>query len=60
MELDGMMEELSIAPDTVWGGFDPPEQKRIRDFRHALPEAVNHAIAASKRQYPGIHKLGSD
>ncbi len=60
MELDGMMEDLSIAPDTVWGGFDPPEQKRIRDFRHALPEAVNHAISASKRQYPDIHKLGSD
>ena len=60
VELEGMLEELGLDPNTAWGGFEPSEQKRIRDFRHSLPEAVNHAVSLSARNCPGIHKQGSD
>ena len=58
--LDEMLTESNASPDTAWGGFEPSERKRIKDFRHALPEAVNHCISESRRKYPSIHKYGSD
>ena len=58
--LDDMLVSSNSNPDTAWGGFEPSERKRIKDFRHALPEAVNHCIAESRRKYPSIHKFGSD
>ncbi|MCD4776981.1 MAG: FAD-binding oxidoreductase [Candidatus Aegiribacteria sp.] len=58
--LDEMLTRSDASPDTAWGGFEPSERKRIKDFRHALPEAVNHCISESRRKYPLIHKYGSD
>ena len=58
--LDDMLVSSNSSPETAWGGFEPSERKRIKDFRHALPEAVNHCIAESRRKYPSIHKFGSD
>ncbi len=36
------------------------EKERIKFFRHALPETVNSFISEIKREYPDIHKLGTD
>jgi len=58
--LDDILVSSNSSPETAWGGFEPSERKRIKDFRHALPEAVNHCIAESRRQFPSIHKFGSD
>jgi D-lactate dehydrogenase (cytochrome) len=58
--LDRILIESGSNPDTVWGGFEPSERKKIKDFRHALPESVNHCISESRRKYPSIHKFGSD
>ncbi|MCD4701638.1 MAG: FAD-binding oxidoreductase [Candidatus Aegiribacteria sp.] len=58
--LDEMLVASNSNPETAWGGFEPSERKRIKDFRHALPEAVNHCISESRRKYPSIHKFGSD
>ena len=58
--LDDMLVSTNSNPETAWGGFEPSERKRIKDFRHALPEAVNHCITESRRKYPAIHKFGSD
>ncbi len=60
MTLDDMLVSSNSNPETAWGGFEPSERKRIKDFRHALPEAVNHCIAESRRKHPAIHKFGSD
>jgi len=60
VSLDGMLTASGASPDTAWGGFEPAERKRIKDFRHAMPEAVNHCISESRREYPEIHKFGSD
>jgi len=58
--LDDMLVTSNSSPETAWGGFEPSERKRIKDFRHSLPEAVNHSISESRRRYPSIHKFGSD
>ena len=58
--LDSMITASGASPETVWGGFEPSERRKIKDFRHALPEAVNHRISESRSKYPSIHKFGSD
>lgn len=58
--LDEMLVTSDSNPETAWGGFEPSERKKIKDFRHALPEAVNHCISESRMKYPSIHKYGSD
>lgn len=58
--MDDLLEISNVSSDTAWGGFEPSEQKKIRDFRHALPESVNHLISEARRVCPSIHKLGSD
>lgn len=58
--LDEILEKSNISSETAWGGFESSEQQKIRDFRHALPESVNHSISEAGRKYPSIHKLGSD
>lgn len=60
MVLDGMVGAAGIDSDTAWGGFEPSERQKIKDFRHALPESVNNAISHARRTCPSIHKLGSD
>ncbi|MFP4171209.1 MAG: FAD-binding oxidoreductase [Methanomassiliicoccales archaeon] len=53
-------EASGTSPDRSWSAYEGQEVERLADFRHALPEAVNSTIAARKREYPGIHKLGTD
>lgn len=49
---------LSLAQS--WAGYELRELARFKNFRHLLPETVNHLIAERKRLYPGLHKLGTD
>ncbi|MCK5065217.1 MAG: FAD-binding oxidoreductase [Candidatus Fermentibacteraceae bacterium] len=58
--MDETLEKSNVSSETAWGGFEPSEQQKIRDFRHALPESVNHLISEARRECPSIHKLGSD
>ncbi len=60
MELDELLNQAGINPDSTWGGFETAEHKRLRDFRHALPDSVNQDIAGLRRDLPEIHKFGSD
>ena len=60
MKLDGCLNSSEINPDSIWGGFEPAEHKRLRDFRHALPDSVNHLIAGLQSNFPEIRKFGSD
>ena len=43
-----------------WCGHDRRDLERFSDFRHAVPETVNTIIAQRKREYPAMHKLGTD
>ncbi len=44
----------------TWLATRPAEVARLRDFRHALPEAVNLAIDERRRIDPSLAKLGTD
>ena len=46
--------------DDTWLATRPAEVARLRDFRHALPEAVNLAIDERRRIDPSLAKLGTD
>jgi D-lactate dehydrogenase (cytochrome) len=43
-----------------WAGYESRELDRFKVFRHLVPETINSIIAERKKQYPGIHKLGTD
>jgi D-lactate dehydrogenase (cytochrome) len=43
-----------------WAAYENRELQRLKDFRHLLPETVNAIIAEQKKQYPELHKLGTD
>ena len=43
-----------------WAGYESRELDRFKVFRHMVPETINSIMAERKKQYPGIHKLGTD
>lgn len=43
-----------------WAGYESRELDRFKVFRHMVPETINSILAERKKQYPGIHKLGTD
>lgn len=43
-----------------WAGYEPRELDRFKVFRHMIPETINHIIAERKKEFPGLHKLGTD
>lgn len=43
-----------------WAAYENRELQRLKNFRHILPETVNAIIAERKKQYPQLHKLGTD
>jgi D-lactate dehydrogenase (cytochrome) len=44
----------------TWIAEHSQELVRLKDFRHALPEAVNLLIDERRRSEPGLTKLGTD
>ncbi len=46
--------------DDAWVAPDSTSLDKMKTFRHAVPEQVNAIIAARKRQYPDLTKLGTD
>lgn len=55
-----LFEECDTPLENSWCGYEERELARFKHFRHAVPEIVNTIIAERKKQYPGIHKLGTD
>ena len=47
-------------PEETWAEDQPAGCERQREFRHAVPEAVNQMIAERKRIHPELHKVGTD
>ena len=48
------------AEDATWLAEHPKELERLKDFRHALPEAINLLIDERRKNAPGLIKLGTD
>ncbi|MHA1669355.1 MAG: FAD-binding oxidoreductase [Promethearchaeota archaeon] len=59
-KIDKMAKKCNTTLETSWSGYDNREFERFKHFRHVLPETVNSIIAERKRQYPDLHKLGTD
>ena len=54
--INGCGESISDS----WAAYENRELQRLKDFRHILPETINAIIAERKKQYPELHKLGTD
>jgi D-lactate dehydrogenase (cytochrome) len=59
-KIGNMAKQCNTSLETSWTGYDNREFARFKHFRHALPETVNSIIAERRRQYPELHKLGTD
>jgi D-lactate dehydrogenase (cytochrome) len=46
--------------ENTWSGFETSEMEKLKEFRHAVPEAVNNAIARYNRDCPDIRKISTD
>jgi len=46
--------------DQTWLADSATELERLKNFRHAVPEAVNLQIDQRRKQEPGLTKLGTD
>jgi D-lactate dehydrogenase (cytochrome) len=59
-KIEKLAKQCNTTLEASWSGYDNREFERFKHFRHALPETVNSIIAERKRQYPNLHKLGTD
>ncbi|MDA3925513.1 MAG: FAD-binding oxidoreductase [Kiritimatiellae bacterium] len=55
-----LMQSCGASADDTWLASDAPGLKRMKAFRHAVPEQVNSIISERKRKYPELTKLGTD
>jgi D-lactate dehydrogenase (cytochrome) len=62
-QIFALAETLTVcggAEDATWLAEHPKELERLKDFRHALPEAINLLIDERRKNAPGLIKLGTD
>ena len=58
--LEEVINDCGGSLERSWAGYESRELDRFKVFRHMVPETINGIIAERKKQYPGIHKLGTD
>ena len=59
-QINGLLQKCNSSLEDTWCVYEDRELDRLKHFRHAVPEIVNNIIAERKKQYPSIHKLGTD
>lgn len=55
-----IIRDSGLDPSYNWVAATVKDRERLRKFRHFIPETVNEIIFQRKRQYPALHKLGTD
>jgi D-lactate dehydrogenase (cytochrome) len=58
--LQQTIESCGATMTDSWAAYENRELQRMKNFRHILPETINAIIAERKKQYPELHKLGTD
>ena len=58
--LEKSIQSCGASFSDSWAAYENRELQRLKDFRHILPETINAIIAERKKQYPDLHKLGTD
>ncbi len=59
-QLEQAINSCGASISESWAAYENRELKRLKDFRHILPETINAIIAERKKQVPELHKLGTD
>ena len=60
MAMSEVMVECGGDEAATWLASEDKEAVRLKDFRHAVPEAVNLLIDERRKTEPGLTKLGTD
>jgi D-lactate dehydrogenase (cytochrome) len=60
VELCDCIERSGGSADDAWLASGDREMERMKQFRHAVPEAVNQWVAEQKKIEPSLTKLGTD
>lgn len=55
-----LLEGCDGDPDATWMASTHREIEQFKEFRHAIPEAVNLMIDERRRSVPDLTKLGTD
>ena len=55
-----ILESCNISLKDSFSAVENREKKRLRNFRHLLPETVNEKVFQMKKKLPSLHKLGTD
>ena len=58
--LEETIASCGASVSDSWAAYENRELQRLKNFRHILPETINAIIAERKKQYPQLHKLGTD
>jgi D-lactate dehydrogenase (cytochrome) len=58
--MGGNLGECGGSGEDAWMATDGPLRRRLRDFRHAVPETVNMLIDERRREQPDLTKMGTD
>jgi len=54
------MSKYGVSDQNQWVALDDEDYQKLKDFRHALPEAINNKISLNQLQSKEIHKVGTD
>jgi D-lactate dehydrogenase (cytochrome) len=60
LEYETMLTGCHASSDQAWCGMDRKELGKMAVFRHALPEVINTIIGQRQKQFPRLHKIGTD
>ena len=58
--LEATLSSCGADMANSWAATDEREMDSFKRLRHLVPETINSIIAERKRQYPALHKLGTD
>jgi D-lactate dehydrogenase (cytochrome) len=58
--VDTYLTGCGSSLELTWTPAQDSENDFLKEFRHALPEAVNAKVAANKRKNSNLHKIGTD
>jgi len=59
-EISRIMIERGGNDETAWLATEEKEMSKLKDFRHAVPEAVNLLVDQRRKKEAGLTKLGTD
>lgn len=60
VEMSEALVECGGSEEATWIASDERDMSKLKDFRHAVPEAVNLLIDERRKREPALTKLGTD